>query len=184
MAGEEKTREGRNGFDGTVVAHPALVPLARAAFAETLGVLDHQKDKVSTTPEISAADLLATSSAGHRITRIGLEINVSVALQYLTAWLRGSGTVAIYNLVESKAGAELARAQLWQWIRHRARLEDGTPVTADLYREIRRNEVQRLRPRVGAADGRLRQAADLLDGVVLDRSCAPFLTLGAANGAA
>lgn len=178
---DEKTREGQSGFDGSVVAHPALVPLARAAFAETLGVHDHQKNKAGPAREVSAADLLATSTAGRRITRIGLEINVSVALQYLTAWLRGSGSVAIFNLVESKAAAELARAQLWQWIRHSVLLEDGTCVTADLYREVRDSEIRRLRHRVGAADGRLRQAAELLDGVVLNRSCAPFLTLAASG---
>lgn len=179
---QEKTREGRTGFDGTLVTHPALVPLARAAFAATLGVKDHQRDRTHDDAHVDAADLLATSSAGKRITRIGLELNVSVALQYLTAWLRGSGTVAIYSRVEEKAAAELARAQVWQWIRHGAELEDGSPITADLYREVRKQEVLRLKPRVGAADGRLRQAADLLDSVVLTRSCAPFLTLSGSAG--
>jgi len=179
---QEKTREARMGFDGTVVKHPTLVPLTRAAFAATLGAKNHQRDRRHEGTHVSAADLLATSSAGKRITRIGLELNVSVALQYLTAWLRGSGAVAIYGRVEEKAVAEVARAQVWQWIRHGAHLDDGTLVTADLYREVRQREMQRLKPRVGAADGRLRQAADLLDSVVLTRSCAPFLTLSGSAG--
>ncbi len=171
----EKTRECRDGFDGTLVAHPALVPITRAAFAEVLGPRDHQKDRFRGRTDVCAADLLAMESAGQRITRIGLELNVSVALQYLTAWLRGSGAVAIYGCVEDKAAAEVSRAQLWQWIRHGARLDDGTPVTADLYRQVRTSEMARLKSRVGAADGRLSQAAELLDRVVLSRPCAPFL---------
>ncbi|MCG8468611.1 MAG: malate synthase A [Gemmatimonadetes bacterium] len=180
---QEKTREGRQGFDGTIVTHPALVPLARAAFAETLGVHDHQRDRTLDDVYVSAADLLETSSAGCRMTRIGFELNVSVALQYLTAWLRGSGAVAIYSRVEEKAAAELARAQVWQWIRHGVELEDGTRVTAELYREVRAREVARLKPRVGAADGRLRQAAELLDAFVLSRTFAPFLQAGGAPAA-
>ncbi|MDX1579456.1 MAG: malate synthase A, partial [Gemmatimonadota bacterium] len=177
---EAKTREGSDGFDGTIVAHPALVPLARAAFAETLGVRDHQKERVPNRAAPSASDLLPPISTGEGITRIGFELNVSVALQYLTGWLRGSGTVAIHDLVEDKAVAEVARAQLWQWIRHGAVLEDGTPITAELYRATREREVERLRPRVGAADGRLGQAAQVLDTLVLSPTCAPFLTMSGA----
>lgn len=176
---EEKTEEAREGFDGTIVAHPALVPLARAAFAGILGPVDHQKSRRWDDLDVAAADLLPAPREAARVTRIGFELNVSVALQYLTAWLRGSGAVAIYDLVEDKAGAELSRAQLWQWIRHRATLDDGTRVDVELYRRVRDAEVRRLSGRVGAADGRLEQAAELLDAAVLSRAFTPFLTQAA-----
>ena len=102
--------------------------------------------------------------------------NISIALQYLDSWLEGQGAVAIRNLMEDAATAEISRAQLWQWIHHDAALEDGRKVTPELYRELRDQEL----PALGGPDhGKLRQAVEILDGLVLSRDFVPFLTVEA-----
>jgi malate synthase len=105
------------------------------------------------------------------ISEADLRNNVSVALQYLNAWLLGNGAAAIYNLMEDTATAEIARAQIWQWIRHRARLDDGRPITPELYEQIRDSELAQL-PGVG----RYREAAEILDQLVLSEEFVEFLT--------
>jgi malate synthase len=102
--------------------------------------------------------------------------NISVALQYLNSWLLGNGAAAINNLMEDAATAEISRAQIWQWLRHGARLADGRPVTADLYTQIRADELERLG---GAGAGRYADAAAILDSLVLDATFTEFLTLPA-----
>ncbi|HEX5831655.1 MAG TPA: malate synthase A, partial [Gemmatimonadaceae bacterium] len=124
---EDKRREVGQGFDGTWVAHPDLVPVAAEVFAAALGERAHQKDVLGGGDAVTADDLLRLEVPGGRVTREGVRLNVDVALQYLDAWLRGNGAVAIHNLMEDAATAEISRAQLWQWLRHRAVLDDGRP---------------------------------------------------------
>ncbi|MEY4531063.1 MAG: hypothetical protein RLZZ156_1784 [Deinococcota bacterium] len=124
----DKEREASDGHDGTWVAHPGLVPVALEVFNRLMPT----PNQISTIPEgkVFESDLLIVPTNG--ITRAGLEQNVSVALQYLEAWLRGSGAVPINNLMEDAATAEISRAQLWQWVHHKVQLEDGVVVTRDL----------------------------------------------------
>ncbi|HEX7050847.1 MAG TPA: malate synthase A [Longimicrobiales bacterium] len=174
----DKLREARDGFDGTWVAHPDLVPVAREVFDEVLGDRPHQKFRLREDVHVSAADLLDVRVAGGRITERGLATNVGVALEYLGAWLDGLGAVAISNLMEDAATAEICRAQLWQWLHRSAPLSDAERVTADRYRAIRERELERL-VAAGKAPGRFREAAELLDGLVLGPEFTEFLTTGA-----
>ncbi|MDI3341299.1 MAG: malate synthase A [Sphaerobacter sp.] len=170
---EDKVREAGDGFDGTWVAHPDLVPVAQAAFDQVLGARPHQKERRREEVRVTAADLLDFRVPGGTITEAGLRNNVSVALQYLNAWLQGVGAVAIFNLMEDAATAEIARAQLWQWIHHGARTVDGEPVTAERYTRIRDEELAKLG---GAGTQRLGEAAEILDELVLSDTFVEFLT--------
>ncbi len=173
---EDKNREVGAGFDGTWVAHPDLVPTAMESFNGVLGDRPHQKERARDDVRVAAEDLLNTQVPGGKITAEGFRLNVDVALQYINSWLMGNGAAAINNLMEDAATAEISRAQIWQWKRNDARLEDGTPVTEDLYREVRSRELERLE---AAGSGRLREAAEILDGLVLPERFVEFLTLPA-----
>ncbi len=175
----DKDRESRDGFDGTWIAHPDLAPVAYAAFQEVLGTRSHQKDVLREDVDVDADQLLAIGATPGEVTRAGVELNVSVALQYLTWWLRGVGAVAINNLMEDTATAEISRTQLWQWLQHGVHLEDGEAFTTELYRDIRTDEVNRLEPVLDDGDGWLTDAAELLDTLVLADQCGAFLTLEA-----
>jgi malate synthase len=173
---DDKLRESSDGFDGTWVAHPDLVPVAREMFDRVLGERPNQKDRLRPDVQVRAEDLLDVRVPGGRITRAGVRNNISVALQYLESWLQGSGAVGIYNLMEDTATAEISRAQLWQWIRHRSPLDGGGAVMTELYRDVRGQEVEALaRERPEAA--RLDDAAALLDELVLGETFAEFLTI-------
>lgn len=169
----DKERETGDGFDGTWVAHPDLVPTAWEIFERTLGERDHQKEHLTALVEVTAAQLLDFQVAGGAITETGFRNNVSVALQYLNAWLLGNGAAAIYNLMEDTATAEIARSQLWQWRHTGARLADGRAVTADLYQRWRDEELVKLG---GALSGRLDDAAAIVDELVLSDRFIEFLT--------
>ena len=171
----DKERESGDGFDGTWVAHPDLVPLATDIFDGVLGSRPHQKERLRDDVAVSAADLLALRVEGGHVTEAGVRLNVSVALQYLDSWLGGNGAAAINNLMEDAATAEISRSQLWQWRAVGTRLEDGRVVDAGLYRAIRDEEVARL----GEGGGHLAQAATVLDRLVLADEFAEFLTLEA-----
>jgi malate synthase len=173
---EDKERESGDGFDGTWVAHPDLVPLATEVFDAALGGAPNQRPRLRADVAVGAADLLGLRVEGGFVTEGGVRLNVSVALQYLDSWLGGNGAAAINNLMEDAATAEISRSQLWQWRTRGARLDDGRVVTAALYRSIRDEELGRLG---GRSAGRLGEAADLLDGLVLDDAFADFLTLRA-----
>lgn len=170
---EDKEREAKDGFDGTWVAHPDLVPVALEVFDRVLGEQPHQKHRLREDVQVTARDLLDVRVPGGRITEGGLRNNVSVALQYLDSWLRGQGAAAIFNLMEDTATAEISRAQLWQWRFHRAELDDGRPVTAELYVQIRDEELTKLG---GEGAGRLREAREILDRLVLNDEFTEFLT--------
>jgi malate synthase len=177
---EDKLRESRDGFDGTWVAHPDLVPVATQVFDRALGDRPNQKDRLREDVRVEARELLEVRVPGGTVTLAGVTNNISVALQYIGAWLRGSGAVGIYNLMEDAATAEIARAQLWQWVRHATPLADGgshSRVTRDLYTELRTRELAALERAPGAAEARYRDAAELLDRLVLGREFTEFLTL-------
>ncbi len=170
---EDKERESRDGCDGTWVAHPDLVPLVTEIFDEVLGDRPHQKDKLREDVQVSSDQILDVRVPDGTITEAGLRLNVSVALQYLNAWLNGNGAAAINNLMEDAATAEISRSQLWQWIRHGAKLDDGRPVTRDLYVQIRREELDKLG---GSSAQRYEEAAEVLDKLVLNDEFIEFLT--------
>ncbi|MFF4099276.1 malate synthase A [Streptomyces sp. NPDC001903] len=114
----DKEREAEDGFDGSWVAHPGLVPVCRAVFDEVLGERPHQLDRTREDVEVTAADLLSVRRIAAPPTQEGIRSNVAVALRYFDAWLRGHGAVALYGLMEDAATAEIARVQIWQWLRH------------------------------------------------------------------
>jgi malate synthase len=174
---EDKGREASNGFDGAWVAHPDLVPVVQEVFDGVLGARPNQKDTLPEDPRISQRDLLDVRVPGGRVTEAGVRGNVSVALQYLAAWLDGAGAVAINNLMEDTATAEIARSQLWQWIRHGSRTEDGTMITLDHCRSLLAAELARLE--AAGAPGRWREAADLLEQLMSATEFPEFLTLRA-----
>ncbi|MDR5683297.1 MAG: malate synthase A [Armatimonadota bacterium] len=173
---EDKERESGDGFDGTWVAHPDLVAVAQDPFDRVLGGRPHQKERLREDVQVTARDLLDIRVPGGSITGDGVRNDVSVALQYLDAWLQGTGAAAIYNLMEDTATAEICRAQLWQWIRHGARLHKDGAVDEALYRSLREAEVERL-VREGAAGSKVGEAAEILDALVLSEEFVEFLTV-------
>ncbi|MFO7246966.1 MAG: malate synthase A [Bacillota bacterium] len=179
---EDKEREAGDGFDGTWVAHPDLVPVATEVFDRVLGTRPNQLERLREDVRVAARDLLDVTVEGGRITEAGLRNNVSVAIQYMASWLRGTGAVAIYNLMEDAATAEIARAQVWQWVRHGAHLAEGPQVTADLVRRVQKEELEAIRQAVGDQafrEGRFEDAAGLFEQVALSRDFIEFLTLPA-----
>jgi malate synthase len=175
---EDKERETSQGFDGTWVAHPDLVPVAKEIFDRHLGDRPNQKEVLRQEVSVEARDLISCGIPGGQVTEGGIRNNVSVALQYLEAWLQGNGAVGINNLMEDAATAEISRAQLWQWIRHRAQVE-GEAVTPDLYCRIRDEEVAKLKDARGGETPQLDQAVKLLDDLVLSSQFEQFLTIPA-----
>ncbi len=144
---------------------------------QVLGDRPNQKDRLREDATVTGGELLDTRVAGGRVTEVGVRTNVSVALQYLASWLGGNGAAAINNLMEDAATAEISRSQLWQWRVHGTALDDGRPMTADLYRRIRDEELGVLL--ASAPSYRWTDAAALLDGLVLADHFAEFLTLEA-----
>ena len=173
---DDKLRESRDGFDGTWVAHPDLVPVAMEVFEKALGPRANQKERLREDVSVAAAPLRDTTVPGGTVTEAGFRNNVNVALQYLSSWLSGNGAAAIFNLMEDVATAEIARSQLWQWIHNGASLVDGRPATAALYETVKAEELARLG---GPGTGRLREAAEILDGLVPNEEFTEFLTLPA-----
>jgi malate synthase len=175
---EDKGREASRGYDGAWVAHPDLVPTVREVFDAALGGRPHQKERRRDEGTVERDRLLDVAIPGGRVTEAGVRGNVSVALQYLEAWLRGSGAVAINNMMEDTATAEIARAQLWQWSRHRTPMAEGDPVTLELVRRALGEELTRLGEHAERGN-RLREAAELLDRLVAAEEFPEFLTLEA-----
>jgi malate synthase len=164
---DDKERESRDGFDGTWVAHPDLVPLATEVFDGVLGDRPHQKHRTREDVAVGAADLADFRVPGDEVTEAGIRADVRVALAYLDAWLRGTGAAAIDDLMEDVATAEIARSQLWLW-------RTQGILTAERYGVIRDEERARLG---GRDDGRLDDAVAVLDLLVLDPRFVEFLTL-------
>ncbi|MEU3197614.1 malate synthase A [Streptomyces sp. NPDC006996] len=178
----DKDREADDGFDGSWVAHPDLVPIAMESFDRVLGDRPHQKDRLREDVDVKAADLIAVDSLDTRPTYAGLVNAVQVGIRYIEAWLRGLGAVAIFDLMEDAATAEISRSQIWQWINAEVVLDNGEQVTAELARKVAAAELAGIRAEIGEeafAGGHWQQAHDLLLKVSLDEDYADFLTLPA-----
>ena len=161
------------------MAHPGLVPTALAAF-DAVMKSPNQIDRKREDVQITAADILKFGPE-EPITEQGLRTNVSVGVQYLESWLRGSGCVPIFNLMEDAATAEISRAQVWQWIRHpRGVLSDGRKVTKELFRSVLEEELAKIQSWVGQEryqKGKYSEAAELFDRITTSDQFAEFLTL-------
>jgi malate synthase len=175
----DKKREAGDGHDGTWVAHPGLVPIAKAEFDAVMkepNQIARKRQDVHVTP----ADLI-TMPAGPK-TEAGLRQNVAVGIGYVEAWLRGIGCVPLFNLMEDAATAEISRAQVWQWVRHNQKLDDGRAITKDLVRQIVREENDKVKAQIGEAayaKGRYEDAAQLMIDLVEQPQFHEFLTLPA-----
>lgn len=174
---EDKEREAGDGFDGTWVAHPDLVPIARAAFQRVLHGADNQVGRKATVVR-DARTLRDLRIPGAAVTQAGVRHNARAALLYLESWLRGIGAVAIDNLMEDAATAEISRAQLWQWIHCGTRLQDGRRVDLPFVRAVLEDERRRAEGGLPAGH-RLAEAASILDELVASPTLADFLTLPA-----
>jgi malate synthase len=176
----DKQREVKQGYDGTWVAHPDLVPTAREVFEQGLGGRPNQLDKQPDV-SVSADDLLALQDTPGEITEQGLRTDVSVGFQYLSFWLGGRGAAAINSLMEDAATAEISRSQIWQWVHHGATLaDDGRTVTADLVREILDEEMAKIHDVVGDETwqaGRPDETRQIFEQVALSEELTEFLTL-------
>jgi malate synthase len=176
----DKTRESGDGFDGSWVAHPDLVPICREVFDGVLGDRPNQLDRLREDVTVTAADLLAVSETPGDITEAGLRNNVDVALRYLAAWMGGLGAVAIHNLMEDAATAEISRSQIWQWIHNDITLADtGAQVTKELVERIIGEELEKIAAEPGYDEKLFGQATELFKEVALDDDFADFLTLPA-----
>jgi malate synthase len=173
---EDKTREAGDGFDGTWVAHPDLVPIARAVFDDALGDRMNQKHNLRADFETTADQLLNTKIEGAKVTLQGVISNIDVGLQYIESWLRGIGAAGIHNLMEDAATAEISRAQLWQWISSGTKLDNGEIITEKMYRELKKELLEKLAVTPG---NRFADAEAILDDLVLSKEFAEFLTIPA-----
>jgi len=165
---QDKLREVTAGHDGTWVAHPGLVPIAKEVFDTHMkepNQISRRRDDV----QVKAKDLLDVTEG--KITEEGLRWNIDVGLQYLESWLRGSGCVPIYNLMEDAATAEICRSQVWQWVKHGALLSDGRPVTQEMVRHTIAEQKNKLK------GGRMTEAAEIFERMMTSADFAEFLTL-------
>ena len=176
---QDKLREVKAGHDGTWVAHPGLIPVAKAVFDEymkTPNQIDVKREDV----RVTAADLLKVPEG--QITEQGLKLNVDVGIQYIESWLGGNGCVPIYNLMEDAATAEISRVQVWQWRHDGAKLSDGRPVTPELIRTTISAQLEHIKTLVGAERyerGKFGEASEIFERLVLDEPCKDFLTVEA-----
>jgi malate synthase len=174
----DKEREATQGFDGTWVAHPGLVPIAKEVFDRLMPAPNQLSNKRADVC-VKAGDLLRFEPQAP-ITEAGLRTNVNVSLQYIGSWLGGNGCVPINHLMEDAATAEISRSQLWQWIRSpKGVLDDGRKVTLELFRTVLSAELRKLSGKQGAAEAHYEEAAWLLDQLVSDDEFADFLTIPA-----
>jgi malate synthase len=176
---DDKEREAADGHDGTWVAHPGLVPIAKEVFDQEMPEAN-QVHRLREDVNVTATDLLKVPRG--TITDAGLRTNLRVGVQYLEAWLRGSGCVPLYNLMEDAATAEISRAQVWQWIRHGATLPDGRKITTELARTMLREELDHIRGAIGERQysaGKFDLASQLFDQIMTSQEFVQFLTLPA-----
>jgi malate synthase len=178
----DKEREVGQGYDGTWVAHPDLVPVAREVFETGLGGAANQLSKQRPDVTVSAADLLALPDTPGAITEAGLRTDVNVGFRYVSFWLGGRGAAAINSLMEDAATAEISRSQIWQWVHHGCELDDGRTVTAELVRQVLDEETAKIRADVGEETwqaGRPDETRAIFERVALTEPLEPFLTLEA-----
>ena len=178
---DDKTREATDGFDGSWVAHPDLVAICKEVFDGVLGSNPNQIARQRPEVNVTAEDLLAVSKTPGGITEAGLRNNISVGLQYLAAWLGGNGAVAIFNLMEDAATAEISRSQMWQWLHNDVTLDDGTKITRELVERLIDEELVKIRKQAGDSfdTARYGQAVALFTEVALADEYAEFLTIPA-----
>lgn len=175
----DKQREVAAGHDGTWIAHPGLVQVAKEVFDAGMPG-PNQLHVAREDVKVTAADLLTVPKGP--ITEAGLRLNVNVGLLYLETWFRGTGAVALFNLMEDAATAEISRSQIWQWIRHGATLQDGRTVTVKLFKEIFKEEQDKIKSEMGEeryASGKFDVASEILDQIITSENFAEFLTLPA-----
>ena len=179
---EDKEREAGDGFDGSWVAHPDLVPICEEVFDKQLGDRPNQLDVRRDDVSVSAEQLLDVSSVPGDRTAAGLRNNIDVGLRYLAAWLGGNGAVGIHNLMEDAATAEISRAQVWQWVHNGVRLDTGELVTAELVRRVSDEVLAEIRAEIGDQRTRraVREARTVFEQVALADDFPEFLTLSAA----
>jgi malate synthase len=178
----DKEREVSQGYDGTWVAHPDLVPVAREVFEKGLNRAPNQLERQRDDVSVTARDLLDLAATPGEITEAGLRTDVNVGFQYVSFWLSGRGAAAINSLMEDAATAEISRSQIWQWVRHGAQLEDGRTVTRELVRQILDEETAKIREAVGEqvwAEGRPAETREIFDRVALSDQLFEFLTIPA-----
>ncbi|MBV8955982.1 MAG: malate synthase A [Solirubrobacterales bacterium] len=178
----DKEREVSQGYDGTWVAHPDLVPVAREVFERGLSGRPNQLERQRDEVHVRADELLDLAATPGEITEQGLRTDVSVGFQYISFWLGGRGAAAINSLMEDAATAEISRSQIWQWIRHGAQLEDGRTVTRELVREVLDEETEKIRSAVGEETwcaGRPAETREIFERVALSEELFEFLTLPA-----
>jgi len=178
---DDKARESADGFDGSWVAHPDLVPVCREVFDAVLGDAPNQLGKTRDDVQVTAAQLLDVASTPGAITEAGLRNNISVGLQYLASWLAGQGAVAIFNLMEDAATAEISRSQVWQWLHNDICLAEGPKVTRELVKQIIGEELAKIATSYGDAydAAKFGEATGLFEDVALADDYAEFLTLPA-----
>ncbi|MDR2255546.1 MAG: malate synthase A [Arthrobacter sp.] len=173
---QDKAREAADGFDGSWVAHPDLVPVAQGVYDETLGERPHQKDRSREDVTPDDAALLSVSAMDGKITEQGLRLNIEVAIRYLESWLRGNGAVAIHNLMEDAATAEISRSQIWQWLHHKAITDEGELITLDWVERLVEDEFEKL----ARFDGdRYVDAREIFEAAALRDDFPTFITLPA-----
>jgi malate synthase len=180
---EDKQREAGDGFDGTWVAHPDLVPVAGEVFDEVLGDRPNQIDRRRDDVQVGQGELLDIPATPGEATEEGLRNNVNVGIQYISSWLRGQGAAPIFNLMEDAATAEISRSQVWQWVHNGVKLAEGQTVTADLVRQTATEELDKIRQQVGDEffynEGRPDQSRALFEQVALADDFIEFLTIPA-----
>ncbi|WP_026877836.1 malate synthase A [Jiangella gansuensis] len=179
---DDKTREAGDGFDGSWVAHPGMVDVCREAFTAVLGERPNQLERTRDDVRVIAADLRDVASTPGEVTEAGLRSNVSVGIQYLAAWLGGTGAVGINNLMEDAATAEISRSQVWQWLHGNVKLADGQQVTRDLVQRVIDEECAAIEQEVGAeafAAGHWAEARATFTELALADDYIDFLTLPA-----
>ncbi len=181
---DDKVRESQDGFDGTWVAHPDLVPVAREIFAEFMGDRANQLERQRPEVSVDSRALLDMRVPDGQITEAGLRLNISVGIQYIESWLRGTGAAAIFNLMEDAATAEISRSQVWQWIHHGASLSSGQRISRELVKQLEEEELELIKIRQSqsaevASSHRLDEARQIFDQVALSDRFSEFLTLPA-----
>lgn len=181
----DKDLEASSGCDGTWVAHPDLVQVAMDSFDKVLGSKPNQKDETKSLEyQINPQELIDFKVENGKITEAGLRLNINVGILYIESWLNGNGAAALYNLMEDAATAEISRAQVWQWIHHQAKLEDGRIINEALYHAILPEEIQKIKEYVGEEryqNGKFDLAITLFNKLVLEDTFEEFLTLKAYN---
>jgi malate synthase len=180
---EDKQREAGDGFDGTWVAHPDLVPVAMEVFDTVLGDRPNQIDRQRDDVKVGQRELLDIASTPGEVTEEGLRNDVNVGIQYISSWLRGQGAAPIFNLMEDAATAEIARSQVWQWVHNSVKLQEGRTVTAELVRQTATEELEKIREQVGdeffRTKGRPEDSRAIFEQAALADEFIEFLTIPA-----